>query len=302
MFARKLPLCLEFEAAEFLFSFADKSEGRLGKFNTGDAVIGRHWDISAPLMSLLAFCWCHCEFLPWSFSVLVCMNGVLHFISGATKKSDSFNMGKLLWVYCAKLKHANTGPSVASQWELLQRVRDGSVSWRSHRLPFCVTLWCVITSRIIGSVGGNTKRGYWGQSDSGGKNREVKSSDCDAAPKWPNRFTRSHFDVVIGFSPVTFMDAGTCISKLVIGVLLISIVCHQNSRESCSISLYCSKFAWTEETAGGRQGAEMLALKGKINDTVSVKEISLPLCFPLYGLIWLECAFKKSHVHSSLIL
>lgn len=203
-------------------------------------------------MSLLAFSWCHCEFLPWWFTVFGCMNGLPHFISGATKKkSDSFNMGKLLWVYCAKPKHANTGPSVASHWGLLQRVRDGSVSWRSHRLPFCVTLWCVITSRIIGSVGGNTNRGYWGQSDSEKKTKKQRSQEqwLWRCAKVTQQVMRSHF-VVIGFSRVTFMD---------------------------------------------RQGAEMLASKGKINYTSS-----------LLSLVWphliTACFKKKSHVHSSLIL
>lgn len=49
------------------------------------------------------------------------------------------------------------------------RQRERSVCRRSGRSPLCVTLSCVITSRIIGSVGGNSKRGYGGQSDSEGK-------------------------------------------------------------------------------------------------------------------------------------
>lgn len=94
----------------------------------------------------------------------------------AEKKSDSFNLAK----YCYYFREggvfsANTGPSVGSLWELLQRVRDGSVSRWSSRLPLCVTLWCVITSRIIGSVGGNSKWGYWGRSDSEEKQSQVRT-------------------------------------------------------------------------------------------------------------------------------
>lgn len=47
-----------------------------------------------------------------------------------------------------------------------ESVKGRSVCRRSGRSPLCVTLSCVITSRIIGSVGGNSKRGYGGQSDS----------------------------------------------------------------------------------------------------------------------------------------
>lgn len=99
-------------------------------------------------------------------SLFVCTE-CLTFSLVAEKKSDSFNLAK----YCYYFREggvfsANTGPSVGSLWELLQRVRDGSVSRWSSRLPLCVTLWCVITSRIIGSVGGNSKWGYWGRSDS----------------------------------------------------------------------------------------------------------------------------------------
>lgn len=105
------------------------------------------------------------------------MHGVPHFISGATIKVRVLQYGNmLLWVYCENHKHANTGPSVGPGWEMLQRVWDGSVSRPSRRLPLCVTLWRVITSRIIGSVGGNTKRGYWGRSDSVEKTEESRTT------------------------------------------------------------------------------------------------------------------------------
>lgn len=59
------------------------------------------------------------------------------------------------------------------------RQRERSVCRRSGRAPLCVTLSCVITSRIIGSVGGNSKRGYRGQSDSEGKVwSQAQSSSC----------------------------------------------------------------------------------------------------------------------------
>lgn len=112
------------------------------------------------------------------------MHGVPHFVSGSRKEVQFLQSGKILLLFqggdvlSANPKHANTGPSVGSLWELLQRVRDRSVSRRSSHLPLCVTLWCVITSRIIGSVGGNIKRGYWGQSDSEEKQRSQKQWWC----------------------------------------------------------------------------------------------------------------------------
>lgn len=68
---------------------------------------------------------------------------------------------------------------------------EGSVSRRSSHLPLCVTLWCVIASRIIGSVGGNTKRGYWRQND--GKGKTMKPED----------------DIQTQCTGVTWYDAGS---------------------------------------------------------------------------------------------
>lgn len=128
------------------------------------------------------------SYCPGNLLSLFCMHGVPHFISGSRKEVRLLQSGKILLLFqggvcfSANPKHANTGPSVGFLWELLQRVRDGSVSRRSSRLPLCVTLWCVITSRIIGSVGGNTKRGYWGRSDSEEKQRSQE--------QWWYRYSR----------------------------------------------------------------------------------------------------------------
>lgn len=73
---------------------------------------------------------------------------------------------------------------ISSDFTEAQRGGTGpgvSVSRQSSRLPLCVTLQCVITSRIIGSVGGNTKRGYKGQNYGERKHRKPGTVFNDAA-------------------------------------------------------------------------------------------------------------------------